>query len=93
MDNLRPEETADQSVTYPSGETLGGNVNLRNSECTGKSPQRYDPGFGSDIEWKSDTVASIVYMIQSGYLNRNVDTDYILLLMVDLDADYCMNAP
>ena len=32
-------------------------------------------------------------MIQDGDLNRNVDTDDILLLMADWDAEYCMDTP
>ena len=32
-------------------------------------------------------------MMQYGDLNRNVDTDDILLLMDERDAEYCMDAP
>ena len=32
-------------------------------------------------------------MIQDRDLNRNVDTDYILLLLTELDAEYCMDIP
>ena len=51
------------------------------SKRTRKSPQRYDPGFGAAREWNNDAVASIVYMIRGGGLNRNVDTYDILLLL------------
>ena len=34
----------------------------------------HDPGFGTAREWKDDDFSSIVYMIQYGYLNSNVDT-------------------
>ena len=53
-----------QYVTSPNGETLGKNVNVRRSERIIKYPQRYNPGFGDAREWKNDSVASIVYMIQ-----------------------------
>ena len=46
-----------------------------------KSPHWYEPGFGADRKWKNEDVASIVYMIQYGDLNINVDTDDILSLM------------
>ena len=75
MENLRPGETEDQSVTYPSVEALGRNVHVRHSECIRNYPQRYNPRFGAAREWRNDAVASIVYMIQDGNLNSNVDTD------------------
>ena len=78
MDNARPEGTEDQSVTYPSGESLGANFHARRSKRIRNYPQRYDPGFGAAREWKNDAVASIVYMIQERGLNRNVDTYDIL---------------
>ena len=83
MDKVRPEATEDQYVTYPDGKYLGRNVHVRRSKCIRKSQQWYDPGFGAAREWNNDTVASIFYMIQDGDLNRNVDTDDILLLMAD----------
>ena len=43
MDNLRPEGTEDQSVTYPSVEALERNVNVRHSKRIRNSPQRYNP--------------------------------------------------
>ena len=78
MENVRPEETEDQSVTYPTAEFLGRNFHLRHSKCIRKSPQRYDPGIRSAKGWKNDNVASIVYMIQYGDLNSNEDTDNTL---------------
>ena len=86
MENVRTEGTEDQSVTSPRGEALGSNVHVRRSERIRNSPQQYKPGFGAAREWKNDTVASIIYMIQDGYLNRNVDTDDILSLMAEWDA-------
>ena len=74
MEYVCPEGTEDQYVTYPSGEALGRNVNVRRSERIRNYPQRYNPGFGADIEWKNDAVASIVYMIQDRDFDRNVDT-------------------
>ena len=38
MDNVRPGGTEDQSITYPSREALGRNVQVRRSECIRKSP-------------------------------------------------------
>ena len=44
-------------------------------------------------EWNNDDVASIVYMIQDRYLNINVHTEDILLLLAEWDAEYCMDTP
>ena len=93
MDNVRPEGTEDQDVTYPSGEALGRNVHVRRSERIIKSPQRYNPGFRAARECKNEDVASIVYMIQYGYLNRNVDTDDILSLLTEWYSEDFMDAP
>ena len=93
MDNLRPGGTEDQSITYPSGEALGRNVHVRRSEHIRKSPQQYKPGFGAAREWNDEAVASIAYMIQDGYLNSNVDTDFILSLLAEWDAEDCMDTP
>ena len=78
MENMRPERTEDQSVTYPSGEALERNDHVRRYKRTRKYPQRYNLGFGADREWKNDAVTRIVYMIQDGDFNSNVDTDDIL---------------
>ena len=66
---------------------------MRRSERIINSPHRYNPGFGAAREWKNDPVASIVYMIQDRGLNRNVDTDDILSLLADWDAEDCMDTP
>ena len=50
MENLHPDRTEDQSVTYPSGKTLGNNVHVRRSKRIRKSPQQYDPRFGDARE-------------------------------------------
>ena len=81
MDNVRPEGTEDQSDTSPSREALGRSVHVRRYECIRKSPQQYDPGFGSAREWKKDSVASIVYIIQDEDFNTIVDTYDILACM------------
>ena len=47
MDDVRPEGTEDQSITYPSGESLEITVHVSRSECIRKSPQWYNPGFGA----------------------------------------------
>ena len=83
MYNVRPEGTEYQSVTSPSGESLGSNFHVRRSERIRKSPQRYDPVFGDTKERNNDDVASIVYMIQDGDLNRNVYTNDILSLLAE----------
>ena len=93
IDNVCPKENENQYVTSPSGEYLVRNVNVRRSERIRNSPQRYNPGFGAAIEWKNDAVASIIYMIQDRDLNRNVDTDEILSLLADWDAENCMDTP
>ena len=93
MDNALPDGKKYQSVTSPSVEDLGRNVYVGRSECIRKSPQRYDPGFGAAIEWNNDAVASIVYMIQDRYFDSNVDTDDILSLLAEWDAEDCMDTP
>ena len=93
MDNVCPEGTEDQYVTSPIGEDLGRNVHVRRSERIRNSPQRYNPGFGADREWNNDAVASIVYMIQDRDLDNNVDTDDIISLLAEWDAECCMDTP
>ena len=78
MENLRPEGIEYEYVKSPSEEDLVRNVYVRLSNPIRKSPQRYDPGFGAAREWNNDAFASILYMIQYGDLNSNVDTDDIL---------------
>ena len=72
---------------------MGRNVHIRHSKRIRKSPQWCDPGFGSDRDWKSDAVASIVYMIQDGDFNRTLDMDKILSLMDEWYKKHCMDAP
>ena len=93
MDNVRPEGTEDQSVTSSIGTDLGRNVHVRHSKCIINSPQRYKPGFGAAREWNNDAVASIIYMIQYGDLNSNVNTYDILSLMYYWDAEDCVDTP
>ena len=93
MKNVRPEGTEDQSITSLDGEALGKNAHVRRSETIRNYPQRYNPGFGDDREWKNDAVASIVYMIQDRYLNSSVDTDDIPSLLVEFDTEDCMDTP
>ena len=47
MDNVRPEGTEYQYVTFPSGGALRRNVHVRCSKLIRKYPQRYNPGFGA----------------------------------------------
>ena len=93
MDNVCPGGNENQYVPSPSGETLGRNVNLRRSECIRNYQQRYNPGFGAAIEWKNNDVASIVYMIKYRDFDINADTDNILQLLDDWDAEDCMDMP
>ena len=88
-----PEGTEDQFVTSPSGEYLGRNIHVRRSERIRNSPQLYNPGFGAAREWNNYAVASIVYMIQYGYLSSNVDADDILSLLDEWDAEDSMDTP
>ena len=93
MDNVCPDGNENQYVTSPSGEDLGRNVNVRRSECIRNVPQRFNPGFGAAREWKNDSVASIVYMIQDRDFDSSVDTDDILSLLAEWDAKDCMDTP
>ena len=93
MENVCPDGNENQYVTSPSGEALGRNVNVRRSERTRHSPQRYNPGFGADIEWKNDAVESIVYVIQDRDFDSNVDTDDILSLLAEWDSEDYMDTP
>ena len=93
MDNVCPEGSENQYVTSPSGEALGRNVYVRRSECIRNYPQRYNPVFGAAVEWNNDAVASIVYMIQDRDLYINVDTNDILPLLAEWDAENCIDTP
>ena len=86
MDYVHHEITEDQSCTYPSVEYFGTNFHVSCSKRIRKFLQRHDPVFGAAREWYDDGVASIVYMIHGEYINRNVNRDYILLLMDELCA-------
>ena len=93
MDNVRPEGTEYKYITSINGEALGRNFHVRRSERIRNSPQRYNPGCGATREWNNDDVVSIVYMIQDRDLNRNVDTDDIILLLYECYAEDCMDTP
>ena len=93
MDYMCLKVTEDQYVTSPSGEALGRNINVRRSERIRNSPQRYNPVFGAAREWKNDAVASIAYMIQDRGFDSNVDTDDILSLLAEWDAEDFMDTP
>ena len=66
---------------------------MRRSKRIRNSPQRYNPGFGAAREWNNDAVASMVYMIQDRDFDSNVDTDDILSLLAEWDAEDCMDTP
>ena len=72
---------------------MGKNVDVRRSERIRNFPQRYNPGFGAAREWNNDDVEIIVYMIQDRDFDSNVDTDDILFLLADWDAEDCMDTP
>ena len=93
MDNMFPDENENQYVKSPRGENLGRNVNVRRSERIRNYPQRYNPVFEAVIEWKNNDVASILYMIQDRDFDSNVDTDDILSLLAEWDAEDCMDTP
>ena len=46
MVGVRPKDTGDQFVTFPSGEALGSNFHMKRSKRIRKSQQRYNPVFG-----------------------------------------------
>ena len=77
MDNVCLDGNENQYVTSPSGEALGRNFHVRRSKRIINSPQRYNPWLGAAREWKNEYVASIVYIIQDGDLDINVDTNDI----------------
>ena len=66
---------------------------MSRSERIRKYPQRYDLRFRAAREWNNYAVASIVYIIQYGDLNSNVDKDGILSLLAEWDAEYFMDTP
>ena len=66
---------------------MGNNVNVRRSERIKNSPTVVIPEFGAATEWKSNAVANIIYMIQDRDYYSNVDTDDILLLQAEWDAE------
>ena len=66
---------------------------MRRSKRIRNSPQRYNPGFGAARERKNDAVASLFYMIQDRDFGSNVDTDDILSLLAEWDAEDCMDTP
>ena len=66
---------------------------MRRSKRIRNSPHQYNPRLGAAREWKNDHVSSIAYIIQDGYLNRNVDTYELLSLPDDWYEEDCMDAP
>ena len=91
MDNIRSEGTENQSVTSKNGEYFCKNVHAKCSKRIRKYPQRYDPGFGAAREWKSDGVASIVYMLHDRDYYSNVYTYEILSLLDEWDVEDCID--
>ena len=64
---------------------------MSHSERIRNSPQQYNPGFWAAIDLNNDAVARIFYMILDEDLNSNLDTDDILLLLAEWDAEYFMD--
>ena len=56
-----------------------------------KYPHQFDPLFGSAIQYNSEGVASLVYMIRNRDYDRNVDTEKVLYLLAGWDAQDCMD--
>ena len=65
---------------------MGKDFHVGHSKCIRKSPQQYDPVFGDVRKFKSETVGSLVYMIQYENYDRSVDIVEIIYLLVDWDA-------
>ena len=63
------------------------------SEIIGKSLQKFDPDFGAARQYNSDTLDSLVYMIQDGYYDSNIDTENIIDLLADQDPEDFMDTP
>ena len=78
MDNGCLEINEVQYVTSPSGESFGSNVQMRHLKHIRKSLQRYEPVCSYKREWKSDCVASLVCIIQSGDYYVAIDRDAII---------------
>ena len=76
MDNICSEGTHDQYMKSPSGEVLGRDFHMRNSECEIKITQRFLNW--AAIKWQIGFVASLVYMIRYGGHHRNIDMYQIL---------------
>ena len=72
---------------------MGVNLRMRRFGRIRKYPHWYDPVFGASREWKSDYVASILYMFQDGGFNINLGTDEILSPLAEWGAEDCMDAP
>ena len=66
---------------------------MRRYERIRNSPRWYNSGFGTAREWKNESVANIVYMTQDRDFDNNVDTDDILSLLAEWDAEDCMDTP
>ena len=68
MKNVRSKGTDEKSGTPPSVEALGSNFHVRHYKRFVNSPHWYEPECVAARDWKSDSVASIVYMIKEGIL-------------------------
>ena len=64
---------------------------MRHYKRNRKPPQQFEPVFGAEREYNSESIANIVYMIKYGDYNSNVDTNDILYLLADWDVEYCMD--
>ena len=80
------------NLLYLQGRNLGRNVHIRRSKHIRKYPQWYNPVFRASREWKSDSVKSLVYMLQIGYCYGNVEMDDILYLLYYWYSEDCMDA-
>ena len=65
---------------------------MRRSYHNGKPTQLFEAVLGDSREWKSYDVEILVYIMQDEVYYINVDAYYILYLLDDWDAKYCMYA-
>ena len=72
---------------------MGRDIHVSRSEHIIKYPQRFDPDFVSKIQWNSDNVVILVYILQDGYCDINLYMDEIPYLLDYWVAEDCMDAP
>ena len=86
MENISPEVTEDQYVTYISGEVWERNEHVRHSKPINKYPYQYDPCIGAARQCNIDYITILVYIIFDWGYNSNIDTDKNILLLAEWDS-------